>query len=299
MIAKYPKFTPVDIKLKTQINKYNDSFIPYSDFNFTSLLAWNTNKDTEVSLLNNNLVIKLPSYTTGKTTYSLLGINNIDESINTLLELSPTLEMVPETVVNEIANRQILSIKPDRNNFDYIYRVSKLARMAGKDYKKKRNKANTFIKAQTGVELNIQHLSEVSPKITNEIVELDKIWAKQTKQPAKEAKFERQAIQNILDNFSNLNCTITVIHVDDRLVAFSINEVLSGEYAICHFEKALKIHHQHIYTFLAREVAKDLHQKGCVYVNWEQDLGISGIRRSKKSYNPTQMLKKYTISKRS
>lgn len=32
------------------------------------------------------------------------------------------------------------------------------------------------------------------------------------------------------------------------------------------------------------------------YVNLEQDLGVEGLRKSKKSYHPFRMINKYTIS---
>lgn len=295
MIAKYPKFTKINPDLKTAVTSYTKNFDPYSDFNFTSLLAWDTNGSTELSILNNNLVIKLPDYTTGKPIYSILGDNLIDESINTLLENTSELHLVPEIVIDQINNKKRFKIKQDRDNFDYVYRVNQLAKMAGKEYKKKRNKANTFVKDQSDIELTVKSHSKVNDLIAKEILALDKTWSLQTKQPAKDAKFERQAIENILNNFSKLKCFVTTIHANENLVAFSINEILSSEYAICHFEKALKVHHQHIYAFLAREVAKEIHGKGCQLVNWEQDLGIAGIRKSKMSYSPKKMLKKYTV----
>jgi hypothetical protein len=64
---------------------------------------------------------------------------------------------------------------------------------------------------------------------------------------------KRKAISNLLKKIEKLNCTVTTIHADGELKAFSINEAINNKYAICHFEKALKIHHQHIYAFLARE----------------------------------------------
>lgn len=295
-IAKYPKFSKINIKLRNQVIQFTNKFEPYSDFNFTSLLSWDTDGTTKLSMLNNNLVICLPDYLTGKPIYSILGNHKIEETIDILMEKNEQLRLVPEIIVKNLQNKNY-RIKQDRNNFDYIYSLRSLSRMSGKDYKKKRNKANTFFKAQTGSELVVSCSNTVDESLSNEIIKLDKKWSKINQQPPKEAAYERKAMKTILDSFTKLNCSITTITSSGELVAFSINEIINEIYAICHFEKALTIKHQHIYTFLAREVAKDLAKHGCQLVNWEQDLGIPGLRRSKMSYKPVKMLKKYTISK--
>ena len=297
MIAQYPKFSKINLTMRSEVINFTNKFDPYSDFNFTSLISWDTNKDTRLSLLNDNLIICLPDYQTGEQVYSLLGDTKIDETIEILLKSTNTLGLVPEIVIENLQNSKKYKIKQDRDNFDYVYSLNNLAKMSGKDYKKKRNKANTFFKAQTGTELIVDWSSKVDKIVAEEIIELDKQWSKINTPSTRDAAYERKAINTILKNFTKLNCSIATIRSDGALVAFSINEVLNERYAICHFEKALTIKHQHIYTFLAREVAKELAKHGCQLVNWEQDLGIAGLRRSKMSYNPTKMLKKYTVSK--
>ena len=49
-------------------------------------------------------------------------------------------------------------------------------------------------------------------------------------------------------------------------------------------------------AYLINELAKILYKKGIVYINWEQDLGILGLRENKESYLPTRYLKKYSLS---
>jgi hypothetical protein len=101
----------------------------------------------------------------------------------------------------------------------------------------------------------------------------------------------------LLDNHHAFSLILIEIVVDGETKAFSINEKLSGDTAICHFEKALKTHHASLNTFLVKEVAVKLCELGCRWINWEQDLGLDGLRRSKLSYQPAHYLKKFTITR--
>jgi hypothetical protein len=78
------------------------------------------------------------------------------------------------------------------------------------------------------------------------------------------------------------------------MVAYSIYEI-RDDYAIGHFEKALK-EHNGLYDYLKHTTAKELHEKGVKYINYEQDLGIVGLRQTKLLLHPEHYLKKYSIS---
>jgi len=47
---------------------------------------------------------------------------------------------------------------------------------------------------------------------------------------------------------------------------------------------------------LIQEAAKFLSNKSKI-VNWQQDLGIEGIKKAKRAYRPIGYLRKYTISR--
>ena len=83
--------------------------------------------------------------------------------------------------------------------------------------------------------------------------------------------------------------------VGDELAGFTINELLDSEFAVLHFEKAHAKNHVGIFQFLMLETAKYLHNLNIKYLNYEQDLGILGLRKHKQSYYPAYMLKKYTV----
>lgn len=296
MIETYPNFSKLDINNRQEITGFTSKFEPYSDFDFTSLFCWNTDGSIEVAWLNGNLVIRMPDYLDGHTVYSILGDQAIDQSISSLLNTTHKLELLPEIVIQAIQNKSVFSISEDADNSDYVYDLEHLSKMAGAHFKKKRNKVNTFVKDHENYELVIKVVRDIDAEHIQVLKDLDHQWTKVNPRDAGDILSERKALDNLLNNFASIKPILTEVWVDGDLKAFSVNEVLANGYSICHFEKALKTHHDNIYTFLAAEVAKHLQAEGCKLVNWEQDLGLEGLRRSKQSYHPVKMLKKYTLS---
>ena len=79
------------------------------------------------------------------------------------------------------------------------------------------------------------------------------------------------------------------------MIAYSIYELLPNNYAIGHFEKALK-GHAGLYDYLKHSTALDLRKQGVTHINYEQDLGIENLRYSKMLLHPETFLKKFTVS---
>ena len=80
----------------------------------------------------------------------------------------------------------------------------------------------------------------------------------------------------------------------DRLLGFSLSEMLPRQYALGHFAKH-RIGPRGLYASLMAAAARELLAEGCRYWNWEQDLGIPGLREAKLGFRPTHFLKKYRV----
>ncbi len=297
MIAKFPNFVKLDLSLKREIESLTNQFEPYSDFNFTSLFCWDTQNLTEVSELNDNLIIKMPDYSSGKLIYSLLGNKKINESLDALSTATTHLHLVPEIVIKNLNPGHDFDIKEDRDSFDYVYNLSELATLSGNRYKKKRYKANK-VASDIGDFLKTRFIISPSSDINNDFKHLLTEWVRTNSQEQRSIQTELVAIDKMLSYINELSLIILEFRHAGKLVGFSINEKIGNEYAICHFEKAIDIHND-IYTFIIHQVAQELLSLRCKYVNWEQDLGIAGLRQSKSSFRPSKFLKKYTVDLRS
>ncbi len=295
MIPAYPMFTKLDLSHKDLVNQLTSQFDPYSDFNFVSLYSWNTNNDAEVSMLNENLVIKMPDYVTEEPIVSIIGKTKMDESIKTLLEQPLEIKLIPESVVYSLRDNPGFSVLHDLDNNDYIYELQSVADLPGGQFKKKRNKLNAFMNTYG----DLVSFKEFNLQDDGKVIQLKKCfdeWAERREAAQADTDAERKAIDRLLESAHNFNLKCYEAFIDNTMVGFSINEILPHDFAICHFQKAL-VHHINLEIYINSLVAKHLLDEGCRLVNWEQDLGIEGLRQSKQSYAPTTVLKKYRITK--
>lgn len=293
MINKYPNFSKLELSHQKAVEGFTSKFEPYSDFNFLSLYAWNIDGSAEISMLEDNLVIRLPDYIDGSPVLSILGENNLNEAINKLLKTSLRLKLIPQTVISNLADPDSLGVVEDEDNHDYVYDLALQAALAGGKFKKKRNKLNGFLKTYEGK----WQLNRVERVDKSKIAELQNVfhhWVAEREKDPEEIENEKKAIERMLEKLEDFSLEVYEVLIDGVVAGFSINQVLPGGYVMCHFQKCLH-NYRHIDTFLTHETAKRLLKKGCIYANWEQDLGIEGMRALKQSYQPVKMLKKYII----
>ena len=112
-----------------------------------------------------------------------------------------------------------------------------------------------------------------------------------------EEEHEFNALQRCLTTHAS-SLIVTGIFIEEFLAAFWVLEDIGNGYAISHFEKANLDKYIGIFPFIKKKTAEILHKRDLVYVNLEQDLGIPGLRKNKKSYYPQHFLKKFTVSLR-
>jgi len=292
-LPKFPNFKPLEILDKKIIEAITNKFPPYSDFNFLSLWSWNIQGETRISQLHGNLVVRFTDYLTGQPFYSFLGNNRINDTVNALFELSreekipQILKLIPEDSIKNL-DKNRFKLEEDRDNFDYIYPIEKLKTYDGNKLRGRRNFCNRF-KNKYSAKVKIIEIPN-----QDVILSLFLLWAKNKGRTPDEVKNEQEALKKCLLIKNNADIIIIGIFIKEELIAFSICDVLRPKYVILHFEKADE-RYEGIYSFLMQENAKIFSVNGFKYINFEQDLGIPGLRLSKKSFYPAFFLKKYTI----
>ena len=127
-------------------------------------------------------------------------------------------------------------------------------------------------------------------------MEMFKKWAKNKNIQNHFELNEYKAFERFLEVDSK-NIHFVSLYVAETLVGFTAYEILSNDFAMSHFAKADHTHEAAVNDVLNWQEAKLLNEKGIKYFNWEQDLGIPGLRYSKEKYKHSFFLKKFIVKK--
>jgi len=298
MIPRFPQFKKVEVGDRAAVETHTRRYPPYSDFNFTSLWAWDMSDERMISELNGNLVVRFTDYHTHEPFFSFLGTNEPEQTAHELIRfaeesgISPMLRLIPSESIT--LGDPMLSVREDRDNFDYIFSTAELSELRGARLKTQRHLVTRFLREHSGVTFRVEDVR--SSHFHSGIIEVLHIWKQNKELTFKEYSLESEAsaINRLLQSGDTDQIVTSSVVLDGRMVAFSIDELLPNGYAISHFAKADTCC-VGVLDFITMSVANHLLEVGARLWNWEQDLGISGLRVSKEQYRPINFLKKDII----
>lgn len=296
MIPEFPNFKKLELSDKKDVERFTSQFPPYSDFNFFSMWGWDIHHKMMISQLNDNLVVLFNDYISGDNFLSFVGDKKIIETTSRLISFSEEkyhknfLKLIPEEILLSYKGSPFIT-KADRDSYDYIYLVEHLANMNKWTQNTCGKRIRKFLVTQLDYDVKHSSVKEIS---SNEYEVMFHKWAESKNIDNDFDSNEYKAFKRFLE-IPNNNLRIVSIYINKIMAGFTLYEVISDNYAISHFAKADKKHHSSIYDLLNWEEAKYLHSKGVKYFNWEQDLGIPGLRYSKTKYKPAFFFKKLSV----
>ena len=303
MIPQFPQFKKLELTDREAVLAITTQFSPYSDFDFGSMWAWDFSERMFISNLNGNLVIKFTDYMNGEYFYTFIGREHVSKTANELIShataigIQTGLKLIPEVVALKL-DSTLFSITEDSDNLDYVLSVEKLASYDGPELASKRRALNIFMRRTPNYRFEIIDLE--SEKVRYEIDKLFIVWHTQKIESgdlASDSAHEYTALKRCIASAGTLNLTAAGLYIEDRLVAFWVLGLLNNGYSISHFEKADIKKYQGIFPFFKKLVAEHLLTQKITRINLEQDLGIPGLRQSKKAYFPVEFLHKYKVTR--
>ena len=192
-------------------------------------------------------------------------------------ELPALLKRYPESIA-----------EADRDWFDYLYEKDAIMNLIGRKYSTPRNHINKFKKHYTD-----WSFSEIKKEDIPELVEFTKNFTFNAEKD-ESAKLELEMCVEVLENYDTYGMIGGVLRVNDKIIAYSIGEI-TGDTLFCHVEKA-DISYHGAYQMLTNQFLRMYADNDDVkFVNREEDCGDEGLRRSKLSYNPVELLVKNTV----
>ncbi len=296
-------FKKITLKDKYLYYKYIDKNKFLScEYSFATLFMWKEFNNIEYDILNNIFIIK--KYDNNNGNFFMEPLGDIEDS--DLINLINHLELIRKEeerkwlfgdvsigFLNRLKGiyKEDLIFEEEKNNFDYVYDFNDLINLSGRKFRKKRNKYNQFIKNYNYKTKFFK--SFLDNKEKKECLEFLDKWYLENKQKDDEFLAEINGTRNLINYLEELDLDLIKLYVDNKLIGISIGERFNDSTYIVHVEKCLK-EFNGAYAFINNALLKNsfLDLK---YVNREEDLGVLGLRKSKMSYNPKFLERKYLV----
>lgn len=181
----------------------------------------------------------------------------------------------------------VFDIRCSRDEWDYVYSVEALSSLSGSKYHGKRNHIARF---KDGGEWRYESLTAANKEDCRAMG--DKWYHAQLNIGNITVLKEKPVLNYALDHMEELDLKGGVLYRDDKVVAFTIGEAMSGDTFHVHIEKAYS-DIQGAYPMINQQFV--LHEmQDFMYINREEDDGVPGLRRAKESYYPVKMIEKYS-----
>lgn len=178
----------------------------------------------------------------------------------------------------------------DRDYADYLYSADKLISLAGKKLHGKRNHINRF---------TAEHdwsFRDLTPELFPDCLALLARWAEDADNAAGTVDGEHAAIARAFEYYDALGLLGGALFAEGELVGFTVGEKISADAFDVHFEKA-RADLNGAYPTVNREFVKLVRERypEIAYINREDDMGLENLRKSKESYDPDILLRKFTV----
>ncbi len=179
----------------------------------------------------------------------------------------------------------------DEGSFDYVYAIDDLADLKGKKYHGKRNHLNRF--AETFPDYTVEPITDEN---VSDAIEMVARWYEERlrENPDADYHMEKAAIEKAFRDYHALEMEGLLLKNGDDVLAITLASRLSEDTFDVHFEKA-RPDVNGAYTAINCEFARYIREKypSVRYLDREEDMGLEGLRKAKRSYHPHHMVKKY------
>ncbi len=290
-------FKPISLESLDEIKEY----LPCKsnrtcDSTVGTLFMWREFYKSEYTIYNETLFMKV-KILDEKTSFTLpIGKRPLEEGLQTLVEYTDQMNIplifcaIPEEAVEPIKNffQNNVEFQFDRDMSDYLYLSEDLSQLKGRRYSGQRNHMNKFRKMYP----DYQYIRMNKDNI-GRVMEFYDGFSKNMVKAMETAIEENKRTEEILPLIGDIGLFGGFIEVDGEIIALSVGEIINDTLYV-HIEKALK-EYPGSYQMIMNEFAKDSVNETVLYINREDDAGDLGLRTSKLSYHPHQLLDKYYI----
>jgi len=274
---------------------------PACEYSFASIYLWSRAWPQQIARCGGRLLVRIQGklglcylYPAGSGPLSAAVDALAQDAVGNGVPLTLVCVTEEQRAALEEACPGRFAFEEDRDGFDYLYDINRLADLPGKKLHAKRNHIRRF-----DDQFPDWLLEEITPANVPECVELERQWAALRQEEAGEdadsVSEETIALIEALYHKDKLGLEGALIRADGSPVAFSLGGLITPGVFGVNFEKSFG-DIQGAYPAINREMARFVRGRhpGVKWLNREDDLGIEGLRKAKLSYYPDILLTKYT-----
>ena len=272
------------------------------EYNFDNIYLWSRAYPQKVARQGDRLLVQIQG-SLGTSYLYPAGSGPLEPALATL-RADAAAHGVPLTLVCVTGEqrRQLEDAFPgrfawqeDRDGWDYLSDINRLADLAGKKLHAKRNHIHRFDERFPD-----WMFEPITPANIPECLDLERVWSarRQLNEPdagTETLSEETIAVIEALYQMAPLALEGGLIRAGGKPVAFSLGSLTTPACFDVHFEKA-DGEIQGAYAVINREMARMIRERHpqVKWLNREDDLGLEGLRRAKLSYYPDILLEKFT-----
>ncbi|MGN0667342.1 MAG: DUF2156 domain-containing protein [Huintestinicola sp.] len=194
------------------------------------------------------------------------------------------------SIFTEVFGGDSFEYTTDEADWDYVYNVSDLVELSGKKYHGKRN----HLKKINNYDWDFRLITEAD--FDDCITFAARSYTDGDKYDDESAVAEQYAINLFFNHYNELGLKGGILRINGETAAFTLGERINSDTLGVHIEKA-RGDIEGAYPAINNMFLKAETEKGgYLYVNREEDLGIEGLRRAKRSYYPAFMIEKQRVT---
>jgi hypothetical protein len=292
------EFTPLELSHRDKINAYlSAQRIESSELTFLTLYIWRKVFHVEFAETEGCLVLRFQDNGYPPSLRFPLGNGDkraaVEQACRACAEDGHTPKFYGLTRDMRDALSEmfpdLFEIREMTDYFDYVYTTESLITLSGNRLHSKKNHVNRFKRS---------YRYDYVPIAAGDADELargyDAWLAARDAAPDYYLAGERASIRDILENYDALGAAGAKLYADGRLCAFTIGEQLNENTAVIHIEKA-DMGVNGAYAAM-NQMFLERTWSGLEFVNREDDFGLEGLRKAKRSYHPAFMVEKYSAT---
>ena len=178
----------------------------------------------------------------------------------------------------------------DEGTFDYVYDINDLADLPGKKYHAKRNHIARFYEACPDA---VAEPLDASNREAACAMALEWFARRETENPQGDYHLEKEAMEKAFRHFEDIDMVGLVLRRGEEILAITMGNRFGEDTVDVNFEKA-RTDIPGAYTAINQAFARYLREKypEVRYLDREEDMGIEGLRRAKRSYYPHHRIEK-------